>query len=259
MKFNNLFRNRRNIYFTVLIVTALLLAGGVWQYRNFLVNQNAQLELKKSLEEMYGAEEKSYTGIEVIRENANGENQENPPIKEVVNTDNRKPVAMTNNNNEAKNNPEEKAISAIKMQPKMETMVVPVLGSIIKDFSDQNLIYCSTLDQWTTHHGLDIKADEGSPVRAAMDGIVTELKNDPELGLTILLDHGSGIQTKYANLSTLDLVTLGQSIKKGDVISGVGRTALYEINDPPHLHFEVIKNEKSIDPKQFLPKQSLKN
>ncbi|HOE56635.1 MAG TPA: M23 family metallopeptidase, partial [Bacillota bacterium] len=109
-----------------------------------------------------------------------------------------------------------------------------------------------------THAGIDIKAEEGSPVRAAMNGVVEELRNDPQLGLTIIINHGEDIRTRYSNLSTLDLVTINQEVKKGDVISGVGKTALYEIADDPHLHFEVIKAGKSINPKKYLPRQSLK-
>lgn len=262
MKFNNLFKNRRNIYFTVLIFTALLLAGGFWQYRNFLNEQNAQLELQKNLEDIYGAEDKTYTGIEIIEENANGDSKENPPIKEVASTNQVKPADVTGKTttgSEAQSNQGEKAISAIKMDAKMESMAVPVLGSVCMEFSDSALLYSSTLDQWTTHNGLDIKSEEGSPVRAAMDGTVSEVINDPQLGLTIVLDHGNEVYSKYSNLSTLDLVALGQEIKKGDVISGIGRTALYEINDEAHLHFEVLKSGKNIDPKQFLPKQSLKH
>ena len=120
------------------------------------------------------------------------------------------------------------------------------------------LVYSKTLDQWSKHTGIDIKAEEGSPVRAAMDGVVDQVVNDPQLGLTIVLDHGGEVYTKYSNLSTLDLVSINQSVKKGDVISGVGKTALYEIADDPHLHFEVIKQGKSVDPKKYLPKQALK-
>jgi murein DD-endopeptidase MepM/ murein hydrolase activator NlpD len=73
-----------------------------------------------------------------------------------------------------------------------------------------------------------------------------------------VINHGQKVYTRYSNLSTLDLVAIDQNIKKGDVISGVGKTALYEIADDPHLHFEVIKEGKNIDPKKYLPKQSLK-
>jgi murein DD-endopeptidase MepM/ murein hydrolase activator NlpD len=102
---------------------------------------------------------------------------------------------------------------------------------------------------------LDLKAEEGSPVRAALDGVVLETTNDAQWGLTIVLDHGDGVYTRYSNLSTLDLVSKGQQLKKGDVISGVGKTALCEIAEEPHLHFELIRDKQNIDPKNYLPKK----
>lgn len=263
MKFNREFKNRY-IYFVVLLIAALLTAGGLVQYRNYLEDKRAQLEFQKSLEE-YTEDSELDSTAQIIEEKLDGNIGETQDATEVSNSSS---VKVPNNEQSGKNaaKPEEseasngeKAISAIKMEePKMETMVVPVFGTAYTEFSEDALVYSKTLDQWSTHNGLDIKAEEGSPVRAAMDGVVEELVNDPQLGLTIVINHGGKVQTKYSNLSTLDLVTINQNIKKGDVISGIGKTALYEIADDPHLHFEVIKDGKNIDPKKYLPKQSLK-
>jgi murein DD-endopeptidase MepM/ murein hydrolase activator NlpD len=166
--------------------------------------------------------------------------------------------------NDGKNTSTEKpkkdtSVPAFKIEtPKLETMIIPVFGTICTDFSDDKLVYSKTLEQWTTHIGLDIKAEEGSPIRAAMDGTISEVKNDPQWGMTIVINHGGNVFTKYCNLSTLDMVKIGNKVKKGDIISGLGKTALYEASDVPHLHFEIVKNEKNIDPKTYLPKQSIK-
>ncbi|HYE83671.1 MAG TPA: M23 family metallopeptidase [Clostridia bacterium] len=263
MKFNREFKNRY-IYFLVLLIAALLTAGGLLQYRSYIEDRRAQLEFEKSLEEFTG-ETDPESIAQVIEEKTE---VETPDVQDATEVSNSSSVKIANNeqNSKAADKPEEskkvnedKSISAIKMEePKMETMVVPVFGTAYTEFSEDALIYSKTLDQWSTHVGIDIKAEEGSPVRAAMDGIVEELVNDPQLGLTITINHGGKVYTKYSNLSTLDLVTINQKIKKGDVISGVGKTALYEIADDPHLHFEVIKEGKNIDPKKYLPKQSLK-
>jgi len=269
MKFSQL-TGKRYIYFIVFLAVALLLAGGAWQYRNFLEDRRAQLEFEKSLEEYYGEESNDDSAVQIIKEKTDGEGTGSvgtPDIQEVASTDKGMAAVLEQENKQTSSKPDEssagkkdeKAISAIKMQePNMDTMVVPVFGTAYTEFADNTLIYSKTLDQWTTHMGIDIKADEGSPVRAAMDGVIEELTNDPELGLTIVINHGNNVFTKYSNLSTLDLVTVGQQVKKGDVISGIGKTALYEVSDDPHLHFEVIKDGKHVDPKKYLPKQSLK-
>ena len=259
MKFRKEFNNR-HIYFLVLLIAALLTAGGVMQYRNYLLDKQAQLDFENSMEEYIEESEPSSTA-QIIEEKAESGGSENavetPDATEVSNSSS---VKITENKKDTKEPVKEsKPISAIKMEePAMETMVVPVFGTMYTEFSEDVLVYSKTLDQWSTHAGIDIKAEEGSPVRAAMDGVVDQVVNDPQLGLTIVLDHGGEVYTKYSNLSTLDLVSINQSIKKGDVISGVGKTALYEIADDPHLHFEVIKQGKSVDPKKYLPKQALK-
>jgi len=268
MKFNREFKNR-HIYFLILLIAVLLTAGGLLQYRNYLEDKRAQLEFEKSLDEFTDEADMGDTAMIIEDETEGGTEAETVEGSDATEVSNSSSVKITNADQksntapkpeEGKNESKDKAISAIKMEePKMETMVVPVFGTAYTEFSEDALIYSKTLDQWSTHSGLDIKAEEGSPVRAAMDGVVENLVNDPQLGLTIIINHGSEVYTKYSNLSTLDLVTINQKVKKGDVISGVGKTALYEIADDPHLHFEVIKEGKNIDPKKYLPKQSLKN
>ena len=267
MKFRKEFKNRY-IYFVVLMIAALLTAGGVLQYRNYLSDKRAQLEFEKSFEDYIEESEPDYTA-HIIEEKTDGSIDGNvgeiQDATEVSNSssvkidDNKQGTKGADKRSESKADNGDKAISAIKMEePKLETMVVPVFGTTYTEFSEDTLVYSKTLDQWSTHNGIDIKAEEGSPVRAAMDGVVEELVNDPRLGLTIIINHGGKTYTKYSNLSTLDLVSINQDVKKGDVISGVGKTALYEIADDPHLHFEVIKEGKNIDPKKYLPRQSLK-
>jgi len=263
MKFIREFKNRY-IYFIILLIAALLTAGGLLQYRNYLEDKRAQLEIEKSLKEFTEGSDMESTA-QVIEEKVEIDNFDTQDATEVTNSSSVKIADVEKSGKEPAKQEEskaengDKAISAIKMEEaNMETMVVPVFGTAYTEFSEDTLVYSKTLDQWSTHAGIDIKAEEGSPVRAAMDGVVEELLNDPQLGLTIVINHGGEVYTKYSNLSTLDLVTINQKIKKGDVISGVGKTALYEIADDPHLHFEVIKEGKNIDPKRYLPKQSLK-
>ncbi len=143
---------------------------------------------------------------------------------------------------------EEKAISG-KMS---RIMLKPVEGdTIIMDYAQDELIYSSTLKEWRTHPAIDIECQLGSEVRAVLDGVVLSIEEDPLMGIVITLDHGDGITTRYANLSTKDMVQVGQAVVKGQVISGVGRTATAEILDPPHLHFEVLIEDKNVDPKEF--------
>lgn len=136
----------------------------------------------------------------------------------------------------------------------LKTMVVPLMGTVSLDYAKDNLVYSKTLEQWSTHNGLDITAKEGSPVRAALDGTIKEIKKDDKLGIVITIDHGEGILTKYAGLSTDEMVQIGNEVKKGDTISGVGKGCGFELAQGPHLHFEVLRDGENINPKDYLPK-----
>lgn len=262
MKFNDLFKNRRNIYFVSLLMIALLLAAGVWQYNNYISYKMSQIDFENQLNELdKQLQEQNDVGVEIIEDNQSEDSNKDGEIKEVANTDTgaKKPPKSPVINSPTAKTGEDKAISAAKVDPvDIDTMILPVFGNISTDYSDTGLVYSKTIDSWITHSGLDLKAEEGSPVRAALDGTVAELTNDAQWGLTIVLNHGDGVRTKYSNLSTLDLVSLGQKVKKGDVISGVGKTALCEIAEDAHLHFELVRETQNIDPKNYLPKKSLK-
>lgn len=154
---------------------------------------------------------------------------------------------------EASNEESQQVVAA----PVMATMAMPAMGKVTTEFAMETLVYSKTLEQWNSHNGIDISADIGTSVKAAMDGTVADvISNDPKLGVVVIIDHGGDIKTLYGNLKSDKLIKKGDQVKKGQVIGAVGRTAPYEIEDPPHLHFEVLKDGKNIDPQQYLPKIS---
>lgn len=138
---------------------------------------------------------------------------------------------------------------SVKEELKFES---PVSGEIIKDFAMDNLIYSNTLEEWTTHLGIDIKADKTSIVTASEKGVVESIKNDPRFGLTITISHDDGFKTIYSNLLTAEFVTENEEVEKGQTIGTIGETASFEISDEPHLHFEMYKDEEPVNPTIYL-------
>ncbi len=134
-----------------------------------------------------------------------------------------------------------------------EYMLPPVDGKLGTAFTSNSLIYSHTLEEWTSHKGIDIFAQEGSEVRAALSGTIMEVYEDELWGIVIIMDHGEDLMTKYANLSTKDMVKEGQKIGRGEIISKVGKTASIEMMMEPHIHFEVIKDGINIDPMKASP------
>lgn len=151
------------------------------------------------------------------------------------------------------------ASSASEKSKKKSTKLVytmPVNGTVATAFSGDKLTYDKTMGDWRTHNGVDLAAAEGTPVKACASGKVIEVKADDLLGQEIVIDHGNGIKSIYANLTSQVNVKKGQTVNVGDVIGAVGETAEAEIAITPHLHFEIQKNGKSVDPLAIISGQS---
>lgn len=98
------------------------------------------------------------------------------------------------------------------------------------------------------HHGLDLAARTGTPVVAAEPGRVVMAGNRGGYGLVVDIDHGDGVLTRYAHLNTIE-VARGEQLGGGQRLGTVGATGTVT---GPHLHFEVRKQGRSIDPAQWL-------
>ncbi|ADQ40400.1 Peptidase M23 [Caldicellulosiruptor acetigenus I77R1B] len=131
--------------------------------------------------------------------------------------------------------------------------IFPTIGKVIREFSDQSLVYSKTLDEWTEHPGIDIEAQEGSDVKACFDGTVIDLGENPLYGKYVVIDHGDGYISKYYNLKDLKDIQIGDIVRQGEKIGEVGTSSNIEYMDPPHLHFEILYNGENQNPLKFLP------
>jgi murein DD-endopeptidase MepM/ murein hydrolase activator NlpD len=125
-------------------------------------------------------------------------------------------------------------------------------GKLLTPFSDTELVYSKTLDQYCMHAGIDVEAGLDTPVMAIADGTLVKVYTDDKYGNSIWVTHADQVMTKYCNLSTLEMVEEGDLVEKGQVISGIGNDALIESLDPPHLHFEVWIGDQPTDPSQYV-------
>ena len=98
------------------------------------------------------------------------------------------------------------------------------------------------------HEGMDFTASTGTEVYATGDGIVEKVKQSYRgYGKRVIINHGFGYKTRYAHLADFN-VRKGQKVKRGDVIGYVGNTGL---STAPHLHYEVEKGGKKINPVHY--------
>lgn len=100
------------------------------------------------------------------------------------------------------------------------------------------------------HTGIDFKSPEGEIVMSTDDGIVMENTFDEYRGQFILIKHGDTFSTSYSHLQRAT-VKVGDNVQKGQTIGYVGNTGL---SKGVHLHYEVLKDGKAVDPKDYLPK-----
>jgi len=112
---------------------------------------------------------------------------------------------------------------------------------------EPGVITRGTVDAGTSdevHAGLDIAVPNGTPIRAAGGGVVARAGEDPEYGLFAQIDHPDGYQSMYGHASRI-LVSVGDSVRAGQVIGLSGSTGR---STAPHLHFEILRGGRSIDP-----------
>ena len=134
-----------------------------------------------------------------------------------------------------------------------QQFILPVSGSVIKEFSNHELVKSETLGDWRTHDGVDIKCDIGTEVLCVASGIVKEVKNDPLWGTVVTIEHNE-VTSVYCGLEENVAVKANDQLERGDVIGTVGKNAIIETALEPHLHFELIDNSGYIDPVEFINK-----
>lgn len=126
-----------------------------------------------------------------------------------------------------------------------EETITPVMGVLTSGFGYRT----HPIDgQWKEHDGIDIMADEGTPIKAFAAGTVDFVGESPAYGMYLQLKHGNGVTSFYAHCSAL-LVKKGQKVGAGEAIAKVGSTGN---STAPHLHLELKKDGVRVDPALYV-------
>ncbi len=97
------------------------------------------------------------------------------------------------------------------------------------------------------HSGIDIKGRMGEPIRVTADGIVTFAGYEGDYGYVVKVKHQNGYETRYAHLVRTQ-VKKGQRVEVGSIIGLLGNTGR---STGPHLHYEILKNDKKVNPEKY--------
>jgi len=117
--------------------------------------------------------------------------------------------------------------------------IMPVDGWVTKIFSADTAV--------GMHYGLDVAAASGTPIRATAMGVVDDIRNDKYFGHMVEVRHENGFVTRYAHCSQI-LVSVSDRVNRGQTIALVGSTGR---STAPHLHYEVLKFGKNVDPMSY--------
>ena len=131
--------------------------------------------------------------------------------------------------------------------------VWPIMGDIAVMYAVDELIYDETMGDWRTHPGIDIAGMLGAKVMATADGTVVDVYEDDLFGTTVVIDHGNGLKSVYANLAKIPVVETGDKVAMGSVIGAIGYTAIGESNQESHLHFAMTQDGEPVNPSDYLP------
>lgn len=126
--------------------------------------------------------------------------------------------------------------------------IIPIKGGNKQVVSGFGLRVHPIYKTWKMHTGIDIASPRGTPVYASGDGVIVSPPGQGRgYGIYVLIDHGYGYNTLYGHLDKR-VVAPGQKVKRGQLIGYVGNTGL---SVSPHLHYEVHKNGKKVDPVNY--------
>ena len=133
--------------------------------------------------------------------------------------------------------------------------ILPLNAEVLNKFSGDKPVKSKTMGDWRLHTGVDLAAKKGTTVTAAAEGVVTKVYTDNLWGTTVEIEHPNSMVSVYRSLADKVFVKKGQEVTSKQAIGTVGNTAKVEGAESSHLHFEVKKNGKYIDPMSVITKK----
>lgn len=130
----------------------------------------------------------------------------------------------------------------------------PASGAVIVSFSDVTPVFSVTMNDYRVHCGVDVAAESGSAVSASADGVIGAIWDDPMMGKCISVVHSGGAVSTYKGVYDIlpDGIAEGSWVNAGDVIAAVGDTALAEVGEESHVHYELSIGGNAVDPCDYI-------
>ena len=142
---------------------------------------------------------------------------------------------------------------------KLPSFILPVSGNLTREHDPSLQVFSPTMQDYRVHLGIDLSTKADAPVYAAADGKISKIWVDTLMGYCIAIKHSGDCVTVYKNLAeTLpEGIAEGVSVRSGQLIATVGESAMVEVADEPHLHFEMTVGDLAVDPLEYFDEDAL--
>lgn len=127
----------------------------------------------------------------------------------------------------------------------------PASGAVIMNYSMDQTIYFTTLDQYKYNPALVIAGKVGENIGAAAPGVVASVEQDAQTGLTVTLDMGNGYSAVYGQLKEVP-VAVGDYVAKGQIVGYLSEPTKYYTLEGPNLYFKLTKDGEPVNPMDFM-------
>ncbi len=184
--------------------------------------------------------------------------ESNPPsVTEPAETDPVPPAETEPEETEPQDKPTGGGSSQV--ENKLPSFSLPVSGALSKKHDPKLQVYSNTMNDYRVHLGVDIVTEENAPVYAAADGTVSKIWKDTRMGYCIAIKHSGDSYTIYKNLAENlpEGIREGVSVHSGQLIASVGESAMVEVAEEPHLHFEMTVADLLVDPLEYFSEKAL--
>lgn len=148
-----------------------------------------------------------------------------------------------------------------QVEDKLPSFILPVNGVLSKKHDATLQVYSNTMKDYRVHLGVDIVTEADAPVYAAADGKISKIWEDTLMGYCVAIKHSGDCYTIYKNLSETvpEGIAEGTSVRAGQLIGSVGESAMLEVAEEPHLHFEMTVADLAVDPLEYFDEKSLES
>ncbi len=217
-------------------------------------NQNSEAVQSGSIEKEDTLEEADQKTADAEMTDTQSQEAE-VPVVEVTPTDNQVvqssvETSVTEQSTETGSNSVVANIPTLSFS-KDDSLVWPIVGNVIINYSMDKSVYFATLDQFKYSSGMVISAKEGEQVTAATDAVISRIYEDNELGTVVEMNLGDGYCLSYGQMHNVS-VTEGQYVTTGQLVGQAGKPTKYYSVEGTNVYLRLTKDGESVDPMTFM-------